>query len=326
MIRADRQHLVLTLADVAARRGVALQTLLNSGAHRAADFPAPLTTGRTRLFDADQIDAHLDGRPVPPLPEGERDDDLLDRQEAAALRGMTPQQWDTRRKTPAVHEHQVLVHGVEHWPRHVVRDHAPARRGAAPGSGRGGRPRGAGDQIPRDVLPARVDELLDADPALTAARVTEALGVHRDTATAALLDRRAHRMADLMEHQDVTADQAAAALGYPAGQTRRARVLAAAVLRGRAARPYLARVAQALHARGWTATEAPPAVQHPEDAECVAVLLLEPAAPAPALVWCEQRGWRTATSRRHPLSSPGARLTTDPAAPPAALLDALGGA
>ncbi|MFD9099416.1 hypothetical protein [Streptomyces collinus] len=301
MIRAGRRHLVRTLADIAAQQGIAVQTLLNSGRHLAEGFPAPLNGGRTRLYDGEQVDAYLADLPVPPLPATDDDEDLLDRQEVAALRGMTPQQWDGRKKDPAVREHLVVVGGVEHWPRRVVRDHTPTPRRHAGGGG-GGRPTGAGDQVPRDQLPALVAQLLEDDPALTAAAVTDHLGVHRNTAQAALTQCRAERMADVMEQRQVTAAQAAAALGYPAGLTRRASVRAAAVLRGRRARSYLAAVAQALHARGWTATDAPPAIQHPEDDACVATLVLDaPTAPAPALVWSERHGWRTAPSRRHPL-------------------------
>ncbi|MEU6102801.1 hypothetical protein [Streptomyces flaveolus] len=304
MIRSGRRHLVRTLADVAAQQGIAVKTLTNSGQLKEG-FPAPLGAGRTRLYDGEQVDAYLAGRPVPALPTRDDDNDLLDRQEAAALRGVAPHVWDRRKTDPAVSEHLVLVGGVEHWPRHVVRDHTPTPRRRTGSSG-GGRPTGAGDQIPRDQLPALVAQLLDADPALTAATVTDRLGVHRDTGQAALTQCRAERMADVMEQHGLTAAQAAAALGYPSAQTRRASVRAAAVLRGRQARPYLAAVAQALHARGWTTTDTPPTVQHPDDDLCVAALILDaPAAPAPALVWSERHGWRTATSRRHPLG-PGA--------------------
>ncbi|GAB1340870.1 hypothetical protein ACE1SV_74600 [Streptomyces sp. E-15] len=299
MIRAGRQHLVRTLADIAAQQGIAEQTLLNSGRHQALGFPAPLGAGRTRLYDGEQVDAFLAGRPVPELPEADDDGDLLDRQEAAALRGEPVSAWDRRKKDPAVREHLVVVGGVEHWPRHVVRDYTPAPRRP---SGGGGRPAGAGDQVPRDQLPALVAKLLDADPALTAADVADRLGVHRNTATAVLVQCRAERMADVMEQHGATAAEAAAALGYPAAQTRRAGVRAQAVVRGRQARPYLDAVAGALHARGWKTTSTRPAVQHPEDDLCVAALTLDgPGAPAPALVWSERHGWRTATSRRHPL-------------------------
>ncbi|MET8571897.1 hypothetical protein [Streptomyces sp. NPDC004783] len=300
MIRAGRQHLVRTLADIAAQQGIAEQTLLNARRHQAPGFPAPLGAGRTRLYDGEQVDAYLAGRPIPELPTDD-DQDLLDRQEAAALRGEPLSVWDRRKQAPAVREHLVLVGGVDHWPRHVVRDHTPAPRRRT-GPGPGGRPAGAGDQVPRDQLPALVAQLLDDDPTLTAADVADRLGVHRNTATTALVHCRADRMADVMEQRGVTATEAAAQLGYPAGQTRRASVRAETVLRGRKARPYLAAVAQALHAHGWTTTDTPPAVQHPEDDLCVAALTLDaPQAPAPALVWSERHGWRTATSRRHPL-------------------------
>ncbi|MFH9016648.1 hypothetical protein ACH4C6_35865 [Streptomyces sp. NPDC017943] len=66
MIRAGRQHLVRTLADLAAQQGIAVQTLLNSGQHQQEGFPAPLNAGRTRLYDGEQVAAYLAGRPVPP--------------------------------------------------------------------------------------------------------------------------------------------------------------------------------------------------------------------------------------------------------------------
>ncbi|MEV4044238.1 hypothetical protein [Streptomyces sp. NPDC049744] len=332
MIRAGRQHLVRTLADIAAQQGIAVQTLLNSGQHLADDFPAPLNAGRTRLYDGEQVDAHLAGLPVPELATADGDEDLLDRQEAAALRGEPLSVWDRRKKDPAVSEHLVRVGGVEHWPRHIVRDYTPTPRRRTSSSG-GGRPTGAGDQVPRDQLPARVAHLLDADPALTAAAVTDRLGVHRNTAQAALTALRAERMADVMDQRALTAAQAAAALGYPAGQTRRASARAEAVLRGRQARPYLAAVAQALRARGWSSTDTPPPVQHPEDDHCVAAFVLDaPAAPAPALVWSERHGWRTSPSRRHPLGkgaawpSPGdgvRHLATGTTPAPADLIAAL---
>jgi hypothetical protein len=332
MIRAGRRHLVRTLADIAAQQGIAVQTLLNSGRLHAEGAPAPLNAGRTRLYDGDQVDAYLAGRPVPELPTADADDDLLDRQEAAALRGIDPQAWDRWKKDPTVSEHLVLVGGVEHWPRRIVRDHTPTPRRRT-GTGGGGRPAGVGDQVPRDQLPARVAQLLDDDPALTAAGVTDQLGVHRNTAQAALTQCRAERMADVMEQRGLTAAQAAAALGYPASLTRRAGTLAEAIMRGRQARPYLAAVTQALYARGWTTTDTPPAVQHPNGDECFAALVLDsPEAPAAALVWSERHGWRTSTSRRHPLGrgaawpppGPGVRhLATGTIPDPGDLVNAL---
>ncbi|MEU6472519.1 hypothetical protein ABZ927_37915 [Streptomyces massasporeus] len=118
-----------------------------------------------------------------------------------------------------------------------------------------------------------------------------------NTAQAALTALRAERSADVMEQRAVTATQAAAALGYPAGLTRRASIRAAAIVRGRQARPHLTDVAQALHARGWTTTDTPPIVLHPEDDECVSALVLD-SPTAPAGPWCGPSG--TAGAPRAP--------------------------
>ncbi|WP_267717337.1 hypothetical protein [Streptomyces sp. CoH17] len=110
-----------------------------------------MNAGRTRLYDGEQVDAHLAGLPVPESPTAD-DDDLLDRQEAAALRGEPLSVWDRRKKDPAVSEHLVRVGVVEHWPRHVVRDYTPMSR-ARTSSGGGGRPTGPGP--PRPAARAR---------------------------------------------------------------------------------------------------------------------------------------------------------------------------
>ncbi|MEV5162830.1 hypothetical protein [Streptomyces sp. NPDC053728] len=188
---------------------------------------------------------------------------------------------------------------MEHWPRGIVRQYQASRPGKATVTGR---PKNTGDQVPRNQLPALTAELLDADPTISAAAVTEALEVHRATAQAALLHLRADRMADLMDTDpSLTPDQAAMALGYPAAQVRRATVRAGAVLRARRAAPYLADVTHALHRQGWTTTAAPPTVHHPADDVVTALVTLD----GDALVWDERPGWRTAIRGRHPLP-PGA--------------------
>ncbi|XUZ29651.1 DUF6292 family protein [Streptomyces sp. RMIT01] len=79
-------------------------------------------------------------------------------------------------------------------------------------------------------------------------------------------------------------------------------------MRARRAAPYLADVATALHRAGWTTEQAAPDVQLPGDDRVVAALVLDcDQAPAPALVWDERYGWRTATSRRHPITKGAAR-------------------
>nr|WSS73248.1 DUF6292 family protein [Streptomyces sp. NBC_01175] len=304
MIRAGRRHLVRTLADLAAQQGVQTHSYITAKQHLVPGFPPPISSvgSRTRLYDGEQVDAFLAGQPLPPLPTEDDDQDLLDRRESAAALGLSPLSWDKYKSTdPLLTQHLVTVGGVEHWPRAIVHQYQTQR--SAKVTAPTGRPARVGDQVPRDLVLPRTAPLLDADPTISAAPVTETLGVHRDTAQDALLRLRADRMAELMRTDpSLTPDQSAASLGYPAGQVRRAKVRAQAVLRARRIAPYLADVAQALHHEGWTTTEAVPEVQHPADDLVVAALVLDgPNPPAPALVWDERHGWRTATSRRHPL-------------------------
>lgn len=315
MIRAGRQHLVRTLADLAAQRGVGIDRYTRLKPYEAEGFPAPVSSqgSRTRLYDGEQVDAYLLGKPVPPLPTGEDDEDLLDRRECAALLGVVPNSWDIyKRKDPALAEARIEAGGVDHWPRRAVKTFQASRPGRGAAAIRGGRPERTGDQVPRDQVPARVAELLDADPATSAATVTDRLGVHRDTAQDALTRLRAERIADCIEADpSLTPAEAAAQLGYPAGQVRRATTRAGTILRARHAAPYLASVAAAVHRAGWTAQEAVPDVQFPGDDRVVAALVLDnDRAPAPAVVWDERYGWRTATSRRHPITK-GAVLPSE---------------
>ncbi|MEU3323846.1 DUF6292 family protein [Streptomyces sp. NPDC006785] len=306
MIRAGRQHLVRTLADLAAQRGVGIDRYTRLKPYEAAGFPAPVSSkeSRTRLYDGEQVDAYLMGKPVPPLPEVEDDGDLLDRRECAALLGVSPRSWDVYKNDPALTEARVEAGGVDHWPRRAVKAFQAARPGRDAAATRGGRPTRTGDQVPRDQVPALTAELLDADPTISAATVTARLGVHRDTAQQALIRLRADRIAGHIEnHPTLTPAEAAAQLGYPAGQVRRATARAGTVLRARRAAPYLADVATALHRAGWTTEQAAPDVQLPGDDRVVAALVLDcDQAPAPALVWDERYGWRTAASRRHPIT------------------------
>ncbi|GAA3015376.1 hypothetical protein GCM10010447_51330 [Streptomyces fulvorobeus] len=295
-----------TLADLAAQHGVGIDHYTRLKPYKAPGFPAPVSSqgSRTRLYDADQVDAYLLGKPVPPLPADEDDGDLLDRRECAALIGVAPNSWDIYKRDPALAKARVEAGGVDHWPRGAVLRFQDSRPGRDAAATRGGRPKRTGDQVPRDLVPALTAELLDADPTISAATVTARLGVHRNTAQDALTRLRADRIADRIDAEPaLTPAQAAAALGYPAGQVRRATARAEVVLRARRAAPYLADVAAALHRAGWTTTEAVPDVQLPADDQVVAALVLDgDQAPAPALVWDERHGWRTATSRRHPIT------------------------
>ncbi|MGW8768273.1 DUF6292 family protein [Streptomyces sp. NPDC055815] len=324
VIRAGRIDKVRTLADLAAQQGLSLGRYQVVKPYAAEGFPAPISSdgARTLLFDADQVDAYLLGAPVPELPSTDSDEDLLDRSEAAAELGVALTGWSAYKKRPALADHKVVIAGVEHWPRGIIRAYRDARN-SRPATG--GRPKNAGDQIPRDQLLALAAPLLDADPAITAARVTESLGVHRDTAQRALTHLRASRIADrLAADPTLTPQQAAAELGYPAGQVRTAVHQALTELRARQARAYLATVTATLHEAGLTDTSTAPDVEQSRDTLRAAVPLT-PEAPAAALVWEDGEGWRTATRRLHPYTAPGSHpLLPQSAEPrPADLLAAL---
>ncbi|MFF3974144.1 DUF6292 family protein [Streptomyces rubiginosohelvolus] len=298
MIRAGRQHLVRTLEDLAAQQGVGIDHYTRLKPYAAKGFPEPINSkgSRTQLYDGEQVDAYLLGKPVPPLPEADDDGDLLDRRECAALIGAAPDSWKTCKTDPALTEARIEAGGVEHWPRRAVLRLAGRPGDAAP---QPGRPKSTGDQVPRDQVAALV-----ADPTISAATVTARLGVHRNTGQDALTRLRADRIADHIEaHPTLTPAEAAAQLGYPAGQVRRATARAETVLRARHVAPYLADVAAALHRAGWTTEPAAPEVQFSGGDRVVAALVLDgDQAPAPALVWDERYGWRTAASRRHPIT------------------------
>lgn len=324
MIRAGRASKVRTLADLAEQRGVSLNYYTQVKPYRAEGFPAPVSSPGTRtlLFDGEQVDAFLAGEPVPDLPTADHDDDLLDRREAAALIGVVPASWEVYKKRPELHEHMVVVGGVEHWPRGTVEAFREARDNRPR---TGGRPKRTGDLVPRDQLHDRITPLLDDDPALTAGRVTEELGVHLATAQRALAQLRARRIADrITTHPGLSPEQAAAELGYPAGQIRTALDKARTELRAREAAGYLQTVARALADAGLLTAPEPVAVEQNDDT-LRAALLLTPDAPVPALVWEEETGWRTAGRRRHPYTSPDTHplLPGHPRPAPADLLAAL---
>ncbi|MFB6700849.1 mycothiol transferase [Streptomyces rubiginosohelvolus] len=197
--------------------------------YAAEGFPEPINSqgSRIRLYDGEQVDAYLLGKPVPPLlePEGEDDGDLLDRRECAALLGVAPNSWAIYKRDPVLTVARGEAGGVEHWPRHAVKAFQAARPGRDAACG--GRPTRTGDQVPRDT----------AQQALTRLR------------------------ADHIEaHPTLTPAEAAAQLDFPAGQVRRANARAETVLRARHIAPYLAGVAAALHRVGWTTEQAAPEV------------------------------------------------------------------
>ena len=206
MIRAGRR--VYTLDNLAELHGMALGTFKNKKPHRKPGFPQPVSApgARVLLWDADQVDAHRAGEPIPALPTEDNPEDLFSVQEAGALLDppLSPASWDVYRRDPALRaaavvvggkaerqvvdgvEREVVIGGVEHHPRRAILGWAASRPG--PGTG-GGRPAGSKDTRPREHshdprMPAiaarkeRIRKMLeDSDGRVTAAEVAAAEGI-----------------------------------------------------------------------------------------------------------------------------------------------------
>ncbi|WP_053640282.1 MULTISPECIES: DUF6292 family protein [unclassified Streptomyces] len=313
MIRAGRLQYVQTMADLADTLGKKLVTVRNQKPYAAEGHPAPISSpnARAQLWDAEQTRAYYAGQPVPELPRVDDEEDLLDRHEAAELLGVAPVSWNTYKRDPNLAAGVVLVpagpKGTEHWPRRLVLGYKNSRPGKAAG---GGRPAGSGDMIPRDEILPRIAELLDADPAVTVESVAYTLGVAKfPTAQSGLVTLRGRRIADLVEEQPgLDPKDAAIRLGYPTGTHRGAIAAAERELSVRSDKPYLQRTADFLAAAG-IAQQALVEMRRPDAEHVAAAVLLEAGQPAAALVWDSRYGWRTSTSRRHPI---GKATTTPP--------------
>jgi len=220
MIRAGRQDKVLTVAGLAKQLGLSERKVRNDRPYAAPEHPAPISSpaAQTLLWDSEQTAAFYAGEPVPQLPP-ESSQDLLDRHEAAAEAGVAVNTWNAHKRDPAMAARMVLVAGVEHWPREAVLAFRQSRSTREPG----GRPRGSGDAVPRNEIPSRVADLLDADPAVSAAQVARELGVAYSTALHALAAVRGRRIADTVGRDpSLTPAQAAEQLGYPKAGRQRA--------------------------------------------------------------------------------------------------------
>ncbi|MFD3538364.1 DUF6292 family protein [Streptomyces sp. NPDC058662] len=306
MIRAGRLQYVQTMSALADFLGKKLVTIRNQKPYAAPGHPAPISspTARAQLWDAQQTKAFYAGEPIPELPRADDDEDLLDRHEAAQLLGVTAQTWNGyKREAQDLVDGMVLVpegpDGTEHWPRHVILAYRNKRPGRGAG---GGRRKGSGDMVPRDQILPRIAELLDADPTITLETVADTLGVAKfPTAQSALAALRGRRIADLLQADPGLDPKAAAVqLGYPTVTHRGAIVLAERELDARTVQPYLQHTADVLAAAG----VAPPAQVEPgrpDGTHLAAAVPLATGQAAPALVWDERFGWRTATSRRHPI-------------------------
>ncbi|UQA97137.1 hypothetical protein [Streptomyces halobius] len=223
MIRAGRKHLVRTREQLAQDMGMAMGTFRNEKPYAAGGFPAPISSKgvRVMLWDGEQTDAFLADEPVPDLPPVGADDDLLDRQEAAAELNVMPKTWDDYKTSPQIAPHLVVVHGVEHYPRAVIRAFRNSRPGKQAATGR---PKGSANAIPRSQLHDEIAPLLDAAPAIAINEVREQLGMAYSTAQQALATLRGDRIADLLTAApELSFDQAAEQLGYPPAVRRVAR-------------------------------------------------------------------------------------------------------
>lgn len=301
MIRAGRRKYAQTSDELAQAMGISIGTFRNKQPYSAKDFPPAISAegARVKLWDSHQTAAHLAGRPVPALPEEDDDQDLLDRNEAAAELGVTPKTWDDYKKHPQISPHLTKVKGVEHCPRGIVKAFRTAK-GASAETAPKGRPKGSGDMVPRDEISARVGALLDEEPAATIATVQERVGLSYAAAARALPRLRGERIADLLQAEpELTPEAAATRLGYPTAVQRTALASAATELRARQVQPYLQRVADVLVGAG-LAEQQDVQVQRLEGEVLAAAVLLS-GTSSPALVWDERYGWRTAVSRRHPI-------------------------
>lgn len=182
--------------DIAKRKGV--KSLPRSAAEQ---LPAPISRmgARTRIWDREQIDAHLAGQEVPELPTEQSPEDLLDREEARLElhNPIKPEAWRSYVNHGHAPAPDQVVAGVPHWYRRTIRDWDANRPGAGAG---GGRPKGSKDTKPRDrsndprlaVLEARLERVAkmvqDTDGKVTAAQVAAAEGISERHALRLLKD------------------------------------------------------------------------------------------------------------------------------------------
>lgn len=189
MIRTGRE--VVDTMGIAALHGLAVQTAARRKPWDQPGHPMPVNKdsarpgrgGRKRLWDFVQAAAHASGLAIPPLPEVDSPDDLLDAAEVAAVRGMPVATFNGLVKAGKLAEPDAAPCGVPHWRRATA---AAMRRGPGAGVSRSaaqGRPRSeeaAGiEQLLQDAL-ARVPR--SRDGRVNQAALAREAGVSRLTA------------------------------------------------------------------------------------------------------------------------------------------------
>lgn len=176
-------HTAVDFAGLARIHGLAPGTLANKINHMPGHPPPLNTRGHRKLWDQAQARAYVAGQPIPPLPNRDHPDDLLNDYEAAEVAGIKPSTWRFYAREGYIHGSSRTICGMRHWPRHTVEAHRD--RPKLPG-----RTVGAKDTRPRRRAPdprrARVAELLRraaaGGPAVTARDIAAAHNISTRTA------------------------------------------------------------------------------------------------------------------------------------------------
>ncbi|MER5757641.1 DNA-binding protein [Streptomyces sp. NPDC002082] len=184
----------LDLHGVAERAGVSLSTWRRQ--HHAAFTAAvqPLAgSAKPLVYDAGQVDAHLNGRPLPALPTGHHPEDLLTDSEVGTITGLTA---STVRADAA---NGRLDPGTERHGRRWWTRAAAEERAARPTQYKGRLP-GATDRGPRarrhdprvgEIALALAAAATEQRPPVTTAELADEYGISERTAERLLVKARA---------------------------------------------------------------------------------------------------------------------------------------
>ncbi|MYS81039.1 hypothetical protein [Embleya scabrispora] len=130
MIRAN--HQAIDTQDALTIYGISLRTFRRRMNTPTPDQPTPInpthgSRGHRQLWDAEEIRAHAEGRPLPPHTTEDHPQDLLDRTEIATLINIHP---DTFAKDPYAPPPDHTIYDIPHWYRHTIehyRDNRPGK-------------------------------------------------------------------------------------------------------------------------------------------------------------------------------------------------------
>jgi hypothetical protein len=162
VIRAGRT--AVDTAGLAALHGLTPRQARDVQPWNAEGHPPRVTTGtrskgQPDLWDTEQAAAFAQGKPVPDLPTVDDPDDLLDRNECAALIEVTAKTWTDYQSQGKVPKPDRVVCGREHWYRRTVETVRDKREQQA-GTPHGGRPPGSTESMSRAEVAQRIGELV----------------------------------------------------------------------------------------------------------------------------------------------------------------------